>query len=98
MQYVPSMFSPLFQYLFQYVDKFSGRSLLNVTSSCEPAAKKGRKVYKVKFADSWTKGFPIGRVNDNARVSYCIPCKKSVSSAHMAINDVKENCKGTIHK
>ena len=62
-----------------------------MASSGEPAAKKGKNVYKVKFSDSWTKSFPIGRVNDN-------PCKKSVSCAHMGINDVKEHCKGTIHK
>ena len=29
---------------------------------------------------------------------YWIPCKKSVSCAHMGINDVKEHCKGTIYK
>ena len=62
-----------------------------MASSGEPAGKKAKKVYKVKFADSWAKSFPIGRVNDN-------PCKKSVSCAHMVINDVKEHCKGTIHK
>ena len=69
-----------------------------MASSGEPAAKKAKKVYKVKFADSWTKSFPIGRVNDNPHAFYCIPCKKSVSCAHMGINDVKEHCKGTIHK
>ena len=75
----------------QKFDKFSGSSHFSMTSSGEPAAMKGKNMYKVKFADSWTKRFPIGRVNDN-------PCKKSVSCAHMGINDVKEHCKGTIHK
>ena len=37
-------------------------------------------------------------VNDNTHAFYYIPCKKSVSGAHMRINDVKEHCKGTIHK
>ena len=69
-----------------------------MASSGEPAAKKAKKVYKVKSADSWTKSFPIGRVNDNPHVFYCIPCKKSVSCAHMGISDVKEQCKETIHK
>ena len=55
-------------------------------------------MYKAKFADSWTKIFPIGRVNENPHAFYCIPCKKSVSCAYMGINDVKEHCKGTIHK
>ena len=72
-------------------DKFSGSSHFSMASSGEPAAKKGKNVYKVKFSDSWTKSFPIGRVNDN-------PCKKSVSCAHMGINDAKEHCKGTIHE
>ena len=66
-------------------DKFSGSSHFSMASSREPTAKKGKNMYKVKFADSWTKTFPIGRVNDN-------PCKKSVSCAHMVINDVKEHC------
>ena len=79
-------------------DKLSGSSHFSMASSGEPAAKKAKKVYKVKFADSWTKSFPIGRVNDNPHAFYCIPCKKSVSCAHMGINDVKEHCKGTIHK
>ena len=72
-------------------DKFSGSSHFSMASSREPTAKKGKNMYKVKFADSWTKRFPIQRVNDN-------PCKKSVSCAHVGINDVKEHCKGTIHK
>ena len=55
-------------------------------------------MYKAKFADSWTKSFPIGRVNENPYAFYCIPCKKSISCAYMGINDVKEHCKGTIHK
>ena len=80
------------------IDKFSGSSHFSMASSGEPAAKKAKKVYKVKFADSLTKSFPIGRVNDNPHAFYCIPCKKSVSCAHMGINDVKEHCKGTIHK
>ena len=65
----------------------------NRASPGEPAAKKMKKVYKVKFADSWT-SFPIRRVNDNPHAFYCIPCKKSVSCANMGINDVKENAKG----
>ena len=60
--------------------------------------RKQKIFYKVKFADLWTKSFPIGRVNDNQHAFYCIPCKKSISGAHMGINDVKEHCKGTIHK
>ena len=79
-------------------DKLSGSSHFSMASSGEPAAKKAKKVYKVKFADSLTKSFPIGRVNDNPHAFYCIPCKKSVSCAYMEINDVKEHCKGTIHK
>ena len=47
-----------------------------MASSGEPAAKKAKKGYKVKFADSWTKSFPIGRVNGNRHAFYCIPCKK----------------------
>ena len=46
-------------------DKFSGNSHFSMASSGEPAAKKAKKVYKVKFADSRTKRFPIRRVNDN---------------------------------
>ena len=69
-----------------------------MASSGEPAPKKVKKVYKVNFSDSWTKCFPIGKVNDNPHAFYCIPCEKSVSCAHMGINDVKEHCKGTIHK
>ena len=46
-------------------NKFSGSSHFNMVSSGEPAAKEAKKVCKVKFADSWTKSFPIGRVNDN---------------------------------
>ena len=79
-------------------DKFSGSSLFNKASSGEPAAKKAKTVYKVNFADSWTKIFPIDRVNANPHAFYCIPCKNSVSCAHMGINDVKEHCKGTIHE
>ena len=41
-----------------------------MASSGEPAAKKAKKVYKVKFADSRTKRFPIRRVNDNLHVFY----------------------------
>ena len=78
-------------------DKFSGNSHFSMASSGEPAAEKA-KVYKVKFADSWTKRFPIGRVNDNPHAFYCVPCKKSVSGTHMGMNDVKEYCRGTIHK
>ena len=72
-------------------DKFSGSSHFSMASSGEPAGRKGKSMYKVKFADSWTKRFRIERVNYN-------PCKKTVSCAHMVINDVKEHCKGTIHK
>ena len=64
-----------------------------MASSEELAAKKPKKVYKVKFADSWIKRFPIGRVNDNPHAFFCIPRKNSVSCAHMGINDVKEHCK-----
>ena len=69
-----------------------------MASSGEPAVERAKKVYKVKFADLRTKSFPIGRVNDNPHAFYCIPCKKSISGAHMGINDVKEHCKGSIHK
>ena len=79
-------------------DKFSGSSHFSMASSGEPAAKKAKKVYKVKFADSLTKRFPIGRGNDNSHEFYSTPCKKSVSCAYMGINDVKGHCKGTIHK
>ena len=60
--------------------------------------RKQKTVYKVNFADSWTKIFPIDRVNANPHAFYCIPCKNSVSCAHMGINDVKEHCKGTVHE
>ena len=62
-----------------------------MASSGEPAARKAKILYKVKFADSWTKRVPIGRANDNPHAFYCTPCKKSVSCAHMRINDVKEH-------
>ena len=69
-----------------------------MASSGEPAAKKAKQVHKVKFADSWTKSFCIGRANEDPHAFYCIPCKKSVSCVYMGINDVKEHCKGKIHK
>ena len=72
-------------------DKFRGSSHFSMASSGEPAAKKTKKVYKVKFPDSRTKSFPIGRVNDNPHAFYCIPCKTSVFCAHIEINDVKEH-------
>ena len=75
-------------------DKFSGSSHFNMASSGEPAAKKAKKVYKIRFVDLWTKRFLIGRVNGNPYAFYCIPCKKSVSCAHMGINDVKKHSKG----
>ena len=79
--------------------KFSDSSHFSMASSGEIAATKLKKLYRVKFADSWRKSFPIGRVNDNPHAFYCtIPCKKSVFYAHMVINDVKQHCKGTIHK
>ena len=34
-------------------NKFSGSSHFSMASSGEPVAKKAKKVYKVKFADSW---------------------------------------------
>ena len=34
-------------------NKFSGSSYFSMASSGEPVAKKAKKVYKVKFADSW---------------------------------------------
>ena len=79
--------------------KFSDSSHFSMASSGEIAAKKLKKLYRVKFADSWRKSFSLGRVNDNPHAFYCtIPCKKSVFYAHMVINDVKQHCKGTIHK
>ena len=69
-----------------------------MASSGELAAKKAKKVYKVKFADSWTNSFPIGMVNDNRHAFYYIPCKKSIFCAQTRINNVKEHCKGTICK
>ena len=52
-----------------------------VSSEESATKKKQKKIYKVKFVDSWTKRFPIGRVNDNPHAFYCIPYKKSVSCA-----------------
>ena len=55
--------------------KFSDSSHFSMASSGYIAVKKVKKLYRVKFADSWRKRFHIGRVNYNPHAFYCsIPC------------------------
>ena len=66
----------------------------------EPVTKKSKKgagLYDSYYKEEWTESYPLGPVNGNTRVFYCIPCKKSVSCMHQGLDNVKQHCLGKSH-
>ena len=68
--------------------------------AAEPVTKKsniGAGFYDSHYKEEWTESYPVGPENGNTGTFYCILCKKSVSSMHQVLGDVKQHCSWKSH-